>query len=127
MEAAVRYILLNNVDFAALAVNVYPETIPQGAAFPAMFYQVLNRRPLHSKSENCGYDVWTIRFTIYAEKYNQISTISKALIKALDHYPRGVVQNIWIDSIRLDDERGGYEDNAQAYRRIIDFEIITKT
>lgn len=126
MEAAVRNILVNNTSVSALIANIFPETIPQGALFPAMFYSLLNSNPTRCKEGNSGLYTDTLRITIYADRYNDIKAIKQAVINALDDHPGGLIEGVWIDGISFDDERGGYDSEAKAYQRIIDFEVLIK-
>lgn len=124
---AIRNILVNNANLIAITGNIYPETIPQDAEFPAIFYQVISRRPTKSKTENCGLDFYIIRFTSYSESYSQVAEMEQAIIDALDFYPRSEILGVKIDSITYDSSpTGGYSSDARAYQKVTDFEAQIK-
>lgn len=133
MMSSIREILVNDATLNSLVQRpsgrgwIYPEHIPQGAAFPAMFYSKLGVRPTLAKEQDAGMDFNYIRLTIYANDYDVLQNIADAVKGALHYVPRGIYDNIYIDRITLDTEMGGSDDKSLAYQRILDFVVQVKT
>ncbi len=124
--AAIRSILVNNATVAALTTKIFPNTIPQGTTWPAMYYQLIGSRATNTKDQDAGLDFLVVRFTIYSPSYSNVSQIAAAVRGALSYYPRGVVSGVYIQRITFDSGMEDYEQEAKLHKRIIDFEILTK-
>lgn len=103
--------------------RIYPLTIPQDSAFPAIAYSVISSvRPLLVDGVIDLPQV-TIQFDAFSDSdtsgYAETKAIASELIETLQGY-RGTVGGIAILSAAVVAERDGLEDSGDFYRTSVD-------
>lgn len=123
LEESLVDILTGDAGLSALVGNrVQPAPLPQASALPALTYQRISHRPVHTHSGAVGLRQVRIQFDIWASTALSAQGVGQALHAALDHY-RGTVAGVRIDAALSDNEMMDTDAESTYYRRMVDYLI----
>lgn len=107
------------------STRIYPDTVPQNAAFPYVVFQVIGTQPTDSKDGVSKLDVVRIQVDCYSTDYDTTDTLSTAVRAALDRYagtPSG--SSVVIDKIVFTNQVSGNPDiDLRVFWTSLDFDI----
>lgn len=93
---------------AEVGHNVFPDQVPDDASYPAVVYQVITRRNVHSMSGASGLEFPLIQIGCWARKRSTAKAIRNAVVSALDGY-RGDMEGTYVDGILKRSERDTHD------------------
>lgn len=126
VEKAVYAILSANAGVTALiSTRIYPTVIPQDVALPAVAYQRISTRPLHTQGNPATIARIRVQTTALATTYAQAKSVAAAVKAALNGY-RGTSGNITVRAATLADEADGYASENNIYEARQDWFIWIK-
>jgi hypothetical protein len=130
IEEAITALLKNNIEVKGLcSARVYPLTIPQKAALPAVTYQKIAGSPFYTLSGPNILRSARFQVTAFAASYSAARGLQKAVENAMNY--RGLIDTVEIQSVELtDDGDVPYIDAAAEAKKVcarrMDFEIFYK-
>ena len=102
--------------------RVHPLQVPQGAALPAMSYQLISAVRVRSHNGFSHLVTSRVQFNIWSRKYSEVAELAEGL-KTLDGF-KGTMNGRRIDGIKVDEsERDDYEPDTERYGRKVDLHI----
>ena len=110
---------------AITSTRIYPDTVPQNAAFPYAVFQVIGTQPTDTKEGVSKLDVVRVQVDCYSENYDTTDTLATAIRAALDRYagtPSG--SGVAIDKIVFTNQVSGAPDlDLRVFWGSLDFDI----
>lgn len=107
---------------ALIGSRLYPLTLVQGAASPAIVYQRVSDQSEEDLDGAVRLEGVRIQFDIYASTYPETITVRGALQDFLQGY-KGTMGSTRIESCHYLDDSDSHEPEMQLFRSSIDFEI----
>jgi hypothetical protein len=130
IEEALASLLSADAGIIALcSARIYPLTIPQKAALPAVTYQKIAGSPFYTLSGPNELRTARFQVTAFAASYSAARGLQKAVENAMNY--RGLIDTVEIQSVEMtDDGDVPYVDAAVEAKKVcarrMDFEIFYK-
>jgi hypothetical protein len=108
-----------------LAGRIYPLTLPQEAALPAVSYQRISTTGMRTMgAPRLGREA-TFQFDVWATSHASRLAVTDALRVALDGYSgtMGGAGGVDVLAVQMQNDQDGYEPLTKAYRGIVEFKI----
>lgn len=110
-EALVAYLLADSALAALIGAKIYPDEIPQGVTYPAVFYLDISSVPLHTLVGQSVIDRPSKQFTVYASTKASAKAVANRLKALLSDY-QGTLSGLEIQKIELQNELSGKYRNS---------------
>lgn len=113
------YNLLANTSAvtALVSTKIFPLTIPEGTALPAIKFEVLANTPETTKDDVSQIDTWVIDVETHCKNTDDLAAISSAVRTALDRYT-GTNSSVVFDQINYKDTDDIFDEESETYIRI---------
>ena len=99
VEKAIRTVLAGDTDVAAVvSTRIYPVLIPQGAALPAITYQLLSSEPFAAHDGHTGHTKDRFQINCYSTSYATAKDLAEKVRLALSGYS-GTSESVVISEI----------------------------
>lgn len=111
-----------------IGTRVYPITLPQMPTYPCIVYRIVSHVPVEAMGVVSTVRNKRVEFQIHsnaADAYNQVRNVGEDLKTCWERYS-GTIGSAVILDVFLLAESDLYDDAAQVYRRIVDFNFITQ-
>lgn len=131
MEEAIIARLLGTSGVAALVgARVYPGSVPQGEAMPAVVINVISGGPLYADDGEVGLDNVRIQIDCWGETYSSAKLLAREVRESLSAFS-GTVDEVTFPYILLDTIRdmreGGGNQTEYLFRTNMDFIVWSET
>jgi hypothetical protein len=126
IEEAVNYHIENDAGIAAVVVDrIYPNTIPQDKALPALAYQVISRPGAMAHDGPPGIAWPRFQITAQANDYDEVVALINLVRVAFDGFTglMGGAGGIEVEGCFVKDVRDGWQFATERYTRRLDFVI----
>lgn len=108
---------------ASVSTRIYPDTVPQQAAFPFIAYTLVSTAPTDIKDGVSPLDTISLQVDIYSQDYGVTQGLNDAVRTALDRY-RGTNNGVVIDGIRFANTGAGrYDEELEVYWVSQDYDV----
>jgi len=107
------------LDSDEAGVRVYHQRIPQGHAYPAVVYNVLDQSPEYCKG-GMGLQDYSVTFTVYHAEDVEADTIADNLITLLEGWEGVSGGKTWKYTL-LERKVEGINDDQRLCSKIVDF------
>ena len=123
IEQALKTYLLSYAELTALVgTRIFPNTLPEGTAYPAVSFFMVSGGRDHQTP--IAYP--TYQLDIWAQSKSAILSVADALRHALQRY-KGIMSGIEVEQISIEGERDlDYEPDTKLFHRMIEIQIIYK-
>ncbi len=108
-----------------LPVRLYPDFLPELAAYPAVTYFRVSTMRVHTLSGPSGFAQPRFQFSCWANTKASVVTVAEALRLALDGF-RGQMGDTTVRGILSDDEVGDHDEfdqKTRSFHRAVDFHV----
>jgi hypothetical protein len=110
---------------ALIGTRSYPLRLPPTVTLPAVHWQLISRTGVHAQGTQRGVPRSRVQFTCTAQSYGGAKAVADALLTALDGY-KGTVAGTKIGAALVENERDDYDEEANVWRRLLDFFITVE-
>jgi hypothetical protein len=109
---ALHALLAADAAVAALAGSrIYPNLVPAAASYPAIAYQRISGRRVHSQTGPSGLAAPRVQITSLAASYAQADALGQAVRQALDGYV-GTVAGVELQASFIENEEDDHYNSA---------------
>ena len=99
--------------------RIYPMILPQNTALPAVSYQRISAIRERSHEGPSGLAHPRFQFSCWGDTYKQVKDVAEQIRFALDGY-KGIMNEVHIDAIYIEDDRDVYDPKTKIYHIAID-------
>jgi hypothetical protein len=110
---------------ALVSTRIYPLKLPQGYSLPAISYQRVSSPRLYALSGTTGRLRARIQLDCWADTYSAVKGLADAVRGELNGHT-GTFGSSTVDSLTLDAERDGFEEDTEVFRVLQEY-IISHT
>lgn len=115
IEVALNTVLRTNPGVSALAGDrIYPLTLPQNAAYPAITYQRMAGSRIHSHQGASGLAMPTFLVSCWGSSYLQAKQVAVKVVQAFARAP-GQVGDVMIQAAFAEEAADAYEAGPKVY------------
>ena len=111
---------------ALVGTRIYPDEVPQGKLFPAVFYMTVSDVKDHYLTEMSDLEAPNIQLTTYADDKDGAAAVAEVIKDTLSDY-QGTLSGITIQCIRLINELPSMYKSADGTTKIfthdLEFEV----
>lgn len=107
---------------ALVGTRIYPVTFPQNVILPAITYQRVSDRTIHSHGGSSNFAYTLFRIMTWAWNYGDARQAARAVKSALVGY-RGMMGARWVGSILHDNDLDNYDEQTKMFSVISDYTI----
>lgn len=107
--------------------RIFPSIHVQRYGYPSVVYSIVSGTFNATKTSASRFDEIRVQIDVYANTYDQVSTLDEAVRSALDRYNNSgqiTVSGVHIKGISLIDVRETIEEADNVYRMSADYKII---
>jgi hypothetical protein len=108
---------------ALVGARVYPLNLPPKPTLPAVTYQKVSGKPLHTMGNNKAADRKRFQFTCWGASYGDATAVAAQVKAALDGYD-GVTGGVTVRGIQLENELDDHDPETGRYLTILDFMVL---
>jgi hypothetical protein len=123
-EAVIQRLLADTGVIALVGTRVFPGSVPQGEALPAIVFNKISGAPIYADEGEVGLDEARIQIDCWAETYSAAKGLSRAVRASLSAF-FGTSEGVESLYLSLDVERdlreGGSNANEYRFRTSMDF------
>ena len=114
-------ILKDTGTFTGIGERLYPVTVPQGAIFPAVTFDIISKQPSETKTGSSTVDQARVQIDFYASTLKAADELAEALRTAIDFLDKVTVADADFDGIKYISQTHAYNEEQELFQVSVEY------